>query len=113
MLHDSYHQKKTDTQAEKMRLIKMAAQLIKNYIKSIAQDKKVYPSRLDISNINIATEFYIGMYSGTQLFLYEKLLVAASGKMSVKYGSLWNISLTVQLPRPSWNYADGKPWGAS
>ena len=42
MLHDFYHQKKDiDTQAEKMRLIKTAAQLIKNDIKSIVQDTNV------------------------------------------------------------------------
>jgi len=44
MLHDSYHHKKeADTQAERMRLIKTAAQ--------------VYPSKLDNSDTNIAKEY--------------------------------------------------------
>ena len=59
MLHDFYHQKKeTDTQVEKMRLTKTAAQLIKNDIKSRVKDKDVYPpSNIDISNTNIATGY--------------------------------------------------------
>ena len=58
MIND--HQKKeTDTQAEKMRLIKTAAQVIKNNIKLIVQDKNVYPSSLDIPNTKIATEYHL------------------------------------------------------
>ena len=51
VLSDFYHQnKETDPDDEKLRLIKTAAQLIKDDIKSVVQDKSIYPSSLDMSD---------------------------------------------------------------
>lgn len=54
----SFHQAKTASEeAEKVRLIKAAANLVKTDIKSVEQSKDIYPTTLEMSNVKDATAF--------------------------------------------------------
>ncbi|KAL5022622.1 hypothetical protein ScPMuIL_001777 [Solemya velum] len=93
MLHNFYNQKKTDTQAEKMRLIKTAAQLIKSDIKSIVQDKNVYPSSLDITDTETVTE-----YLPESLTFLLRMLFVGKDK-DLKVGSIGQAIMQAARPR--------------
>ena len=64
---------------------------------------RVTMSAEDIAQIDrINNRYFTSACCGIQSFLYEKVLVAASGKISTNIDLLWKISLTVQSTRPSW-----------
>ncbi|KAG0717191.1 hypothetical protein GWK47_054962 [Chionoecetes opilio] len=50
-------QKESDPEAEKLRLIKTAADLIKSDIKQVSQIRNIYPTTIDMSTVNAATKF--------------------------------------------------------
>ena len=83
----------TDTQAEKMRLIKTAAQLIKSDIKSVVQDKSIYPSSLDMSNNETVKE-----YLPESLRLLLKMLFVGKDK-DLKVGSIGQAIMQATRPR--------------
>ena len=64
---------------------------------------RVTVSAEDIAQVGrINIRYFTSGCSGMQSFLYEKLLVAASGKIYTNVDLLWKISLTVRSTRPSW-----------
>lgn len=58
ILHDFYSQCKSDNpESEKVKLIKTAAKLIKNDIKSVNTNRNVYPNSHDISSVVVNKQF--------------------------------------------------------
>jgi hypothetical protein len=58
ILRDFFHEtKKADVEAEKLHVIMVAANLLKNYIKGVEQSKDIYPTTLEMSSLEKATDY--------------------------------------------------------
>lgn len=94
ILHDFYHQQKDmDPETEKLCLIKTAADLIRSDIKSVAQNKDIYPTSLEMSTVHAATKFL-----PESLKLLLEMLFVGKGK-DLKVCSLGQAIMQATRPR--------------
>ena len=80
ILHEFYaHPKQESSEIEKMRIIKTAAKLIKNDIKSLTQQKDVYPKRHEMASAEEACSF---LPESLTVFLQD-LFTSADAKLKI------------------------------
>jgi hypothetical protein len=92
ILHSFYAKQSSDEEAQKVHILKTAAELIKSDIKSVAASRDIYPSQDDIESLSLNLEF-------VPESLRLMLSIIFCGKSDLKIASVGQVIMQAARPR--------------